>query len=121
MRPLDVAHAWLAAFNGQDAERIANLYAEDAVIDHIFPDPIRGRSQIRKMFTKGFAASPLVCIVENLFEAGEWVILEWRDPKGLRGCALFRVVDGLIVFSRAYWDRIEHMKLHGATALQAAE
>ena len=37
------------------------------------------------------------CIVENLFEDGEWAILEWRDPAGLRGCGFFNVVDGGIV------------------------
>jgi hypothetical protein len=27
----------------------------------------------------------MVCIPENIFEDGNWAILEWRDPKGLRG------------------------------------
>jgi hypothetical protein len=28
----------------------------------------------------------MVCIVENIFEDGNVVILEWKNPKGLRGC-----------------------------------
>nr|WP_300862605.1 hypothetical protein [uncultured Oscillibacter sp.] len=35
----------------------------------------------------------MTCIVENLFEDGEWAILEWRDPLGLRGCGFFHVAE----------------------------
>jgi hypothetical protein len=31
---------------------------------------------IRAMLTAGFAATEMVCIPENLFEDGEWAILE---------------------------------------------
>jgi hypothetical protein len=55
----------------------------------------------------------MVCIPENLFEDGEWAILEWRDPKDLRGCGFFRVVDGRIAFQRGYWDKLSFLKLHG--------
>jgi len=41
------------------------------------------------------------CIVEDLFAEGEWAILEWRDPSGLRGCGFFHVVDGRIVLHAA--------------------
>ena len=47
--------------------------------------PIEGREAIRAMFAAGFAATEMVCIPENLFKDGDWAILEWRDPKGLRG------------------------------------
>ena len=55
----------------------------------------------------------MVCIPENLFEDGDWAILEWRDPKGLCGCGVFRVVIGDIVFRRGYWDKLSFLKLHG--------
>ena len=42
----------------------------------------------------------MVGIIENLFEDGEWAILEWRDPKGLRGCGFFYVVNRKIVGQR---------------------
>lgn len=48
----------------------------------------------------------MICIVENIFEDGEWGILEWRDPVGLRGCGLFHVVGGRIAFRRGYWDKM---------------
>jgi transposase-like protein len=31
------------------------------------------------MFEKEFSQAKMVCIVENIFEYGQWVILEWRD------------------------------------------
>jgi SnoaL-like domain len=61
---------------------------------------VRGRAAIREMFAAGFASAKMVCMVENIFEDGEWAILEWRDPLGLRGCGFFHVVDGQIAFQR---------------------
>jgi hypothetical protein len=65
------------------------------------------------MFAREFAAAQMVCLVENLFEDGEWAILEWRDPLGLRGCGFFQVRDGLIAFQRGYWDKLSFLRLHG--------
>ncbi|HEV2170777.1 MAG TPA: hypothetical protein VGR40_07505 [Candidatus Binatus sp.] len=65
------------------------------------------------MFAAGFARTTMVCIVENLFEDGDWAILEWCDPQGLRGCGFFQVIAGKIVFQRGYWDKLSFLKLHG--------
>ena len=65
------------------------------------------------MFADGFASARMVCLVENIFEDGEWAILEWRDPLGLRGCGFFRVVAGKIVFQRGYWDKLSFLRTHG--------
>jgi hypothetical protein len=65
------------------------------------------------MFKAGFETAEMVCIRENLFEDGEWAILEWRDTKGLRGCGFFHVVDGKIAFQRGYWDKLSFIRLHG--------
>jgi limonene-1,2-epoxide hydrolase len=64
------------------------------------------------MFIDGFATGKMVCNVENIFEDGEWAILEWRDPLGLRGCGFFHVIDGRIVFQRGYWDKLTFLRLH---------
>jgi hypothetical protein len=53
------------------------------------------------------------CTVENLFEDGEWAILEWSDPNGLRGCGFFRVRDGRIVVQRGYFDQLSFFRLQG--------
>ena len=64
------------------------------------------------MFTREFAAADMVCIVENIFEDGDVAILEWRDPKGLRGCGFFHVREGKIQFQRGYWDKLSFLRLH---------
>ena len=71
-----------------------------------------GREAIRQMFVQEFSTAEMVCLVENLFEDGQWAILEWRDPLGLRGCGFFQVVDGKIRFQRGYWDRLTFLQQH---------
>lgn len=113
MRPREVVQDWVAAFNRGDAEALAALYTEDAVNHQVVQEPVEGREAIRAMFRREFAAAEMECIVENLFEDGEWAILEWRDPAGLRGCGFFHVVDGRIRFQRGYWDRLSFLRQHG--------
>lgn len=113
LRPRAVVEAWVEAFNRADADALAAMYAEDAVNHQVAESPIAGREAIREMFAGEFAAAKMVCIVENLFEDGEWAILEWRDPLGLRGCGFFHVVGGKIVFQRGYWDKLTFLRQHG--------
>ncbi len=61
----------------------------------------------------------MVCVPKNLFEDDEWAILEWRDPKGLRGCGFFRVVGRLIEFQRGYWDQLSFLRSQGLPLLTA--
>jgi limonene-1,2-epoxide hydrolase len=103
----------VAAFNRQEVNALAEMYAEDAVNHQVAEAPVVGREAIRAMFATGFAAAEMVCMVENLFEDGEWAILEWRDPLGLRGCGFFHVVEGRIVFQRGYWDKLTFLRQHG--------
>jgi chromate reductase len=112
-RPGDVVEAWVEAFNRADVERLASLYAPDATNHQVAETPVEGREAIRKMFADGFATATMTCIVENLFEDREWAILEWRDPKGLRGCGFFQVKNGLIAFQRGYWDKLSFLRQQG--------
>lgn len=111
--PKALVTAWVDAFNRKDVEALAAMYAEDAVNHQVAEAPVEGRGAIRAMFAAGFAAAEMVCIVENLFEDGEWAILEWRDPLGLRGCGFFHVVEGRIAFQRGYWDKLSFLRQHG--------
>lgn len=111
--PRSVVEAWVHAFNDADADRLATLYAPDAVNHQVTQSPVEGREAILEMFREEFAAAEMTCIVENLFEDGEWAILEWRDPLGLRGCGFFHVVGGAIHFQRGYWDKLTFLRLHG--------
>ena len=113
LSPSSLVSAWVAAFNRQDVDALAEMYAEEAVNHQVAEAPVAGREAIRAMFAAGFAAADMVCLVENLFEDGEWAILEWRDPLGLRGCGFFHVVDGRIVFQRGYWDKLTFLRQHG--------
>jgi limonene-1,2-epoxide hydrolase len=113
MRPRDLVQTWVEAFNRADADALAALYHADAINHQVAESPVEGREAIRAMFAAGFAAADMVCMPENLFEDGEWAVLEWSDPKGLRGCGFFHVIDGRISFQRGYWDKISFLKLHG--------
>ena len=113
LSPKLLVSAWVAAFNRQDVDALAGMYAEDAVNHQVAEVPVVGRDAIRAMFAAGFSAANMVCLVENLFEDGEWAILEWRDPLGLRGCGFFHVVEGRIVFQRGYWDKLTFLRQHG--------
>jgi hypothetical protein len=113
MSPKKVVQNWVEAFNRADINALAEMYAEDATNHQVAESPVVGRALIRDFFAAGFAAADMHCIVENLFEDGEWAILEWRDPLGFRGCGFFHIVHDSIVFQRGYWDKLSFMKLHG--------
>jgi len=111
--PRDLVRRWVEAFNREDVDALASMYAADAVNHQVAESPVEGREAIRRMLAEGFAAARMVCVVENLFEDGEWAILEWRDPLGLRGCGFFHVVDGKIAFQRGYWDKLTFLRVQG--------
>ena len=102
MRPKDLVKAWVEAFNRGDPDEMARFYDDDAVNHQVIRDPVVGRAAIREMFAHDFAQAEMVCIVENIFEDGDWAILEWRDPLGLRGCGLFQILNNRIVRQRGY-------------------
>ena len=104
MSPRQVVEAWVEAFNRGDVEALASLYSNDAINHQVMWEPLVGKAAIRAMLEREFGHAEMVCIKENLFEDGDWAILEWRDPKGLRGCGFFQVAGDQIVFQRGYWD-----------------
>ncbi len=112
MRPKELVNRFVEAFNNRDADALAELYAEDAMNHQVAESPVEGKAAIRKMFRDSFATAEMVCIVENIFEDGEWAILEWRDPLGLRGCGFFHIQQDKIVFQRGYWDKLSFLRIH---------
>jgi limonene-1,2-epoxide hydrolase len=113
LRPRELVQAWVAAFNRGDPDEMAGFYAEDAVNHQVALAPVAGRAAIRAMFAREFATAKMVCIIENIFADGDWAMLEWRDPLGLRGCGFFRIERGKIAFQRGYWDKLSFLKAHG--------
>lgn len=113
MSPKQVVLEWVARFNSADVAGLAALYEADAVNHQVVMEPLIGREAIRQMFVTEFGRAEMTCIVENLFEDGAWAILEWRDPRGLRGCGFFQVQDDQIVFQRGYFDQLSFFRQQG--------
>ncbi|WP_417320559.1 nuclear transport factor 2 family protein [Emcibacter sp.] len=113
MTPKELVIQWVEAFNAADVERLVGLYQEEAINHQVANEEVVGRLAIGQMFEEEFAAVDMTCIVENIFEDGDWAILEWRDPLGLRGCGFFQIEGGLIKFQRGYWDKLSFLKMHG--------
>ncbi|HRN48720.1 MAG TPA: nuclear transport factor 2 family protein [Agriterribacter sp.] len=112
MTPKDTLQKWIDAFNKADLEAISDLYADNAVNHQVANDPVVGKPAIKEMFKREFEIAEMTCIPENIFEDGEWAILEWKDPNGLRGCGFFQIKNNKIVFQRGYWDKLSFLKLH---------
>jgi hypothetical protein len=66
-----------------------------------------------RCFRREFASAKMTCIPDLIHEAGNVVILEWKDPLDLRGCGFFTIEGDRIVFQRGYWDNLSFLKKHG--------
>lgn len=117
MSPIEIVKIWIDAFNAKDAEKIAQLYSENAINHQVANEPIIGHDNIKAMFREEFSKFEMVCIVENLFQDGEWAILEWKDPNGLRGCGFFHIIDNKIEFQRGYWDKMTMLIASGCEVI----
>lgn len=114
--PKQLLQEWVGFMNTRDAGGLGALYHEDAEnLQVALGNPLRGRKAIQADFEAFFRNIPdTYTRIENLFEEGEWAILEWSgggtfQPTGktftLRGCGFFHVREGLIHFQRGYWDK----------------
>ena len=92
LRPKEVVCKWVDAFNGHDVDAIVSLYHDNATNHQVTNEPVIGIDAIREMFTAEFATADMTAIVENIFEDGQWAILEWKDPLGLRGWARRKIL-----------------------------
>lgn len=110
MSPSQLIRAWVDRFNAADVDGLCALYAPDAINHQVVTEPLEGRDAIRTLFETEFARAKMHCTIENLFEDGEWAILEWSDPLGLRGCGFFHVRNDQIVFQRGYFDQLTFFK-----------
>lgn len=110
--PRTIINKWVEAFNRTDVNALAEFYHEDAINHQVANDPVVGKTAIREMFADEFAKAKMVCLIENIFEDGDWGILEWKDPLGLRGCGFFQMENGKIKFQRGYWDKLSFLRIH---------
>ena len=121
--PLQVARAWIAAFNAHDVAAIAALYALEAeLFDAGMNRKRQGRQEIENWFARRFAALPEISYApaDEVVE-GERVAITWtvsgRTPRLLRqrwlarpfvvdGVSIFLIRAGLIVRQRGYYDHL---------------
>ena len=113
MTPKELITKWVEVFNTGDAKALAEFYHDDAVNHQVANEPVIGKTAIFEMFKSEFSNAEMVCLIENIFQDGDWAILEWKDPLGLRGCGFFHVVDNKIKFQRGYWDKLSFLRMHG--------
>lgn len=110
MQPKEILQQWVERFNLQDHEALSELYADNC-INHQTPNGIiAGKENIKHMFKQEFEQYNMLCIIENIFQDGNVGILEWKDPKGLRGCGFFWIEDDKIIYQRGYWDKLSFMQ-----------
>ncbi|NNG27568.1 MAG: SnoaL-like domain-containing protein [Ignavibacteriaceae bacterium] len=112
MLPKKIVQQWVEAFNKRDANLISEFYANDAINHQVANEPIEGKEAIKNLFVTEFAQAEMHCIIENIFEDGDWAILEWKDPLGLRGSGFFKFRESKIVFQRGYWDKLSFLRQH---------
>jgi hypothetical protein len=110
MSPKQLVQEWVRRFNEGNVIGLASLYAIDAINHQVVMEPLHGRAAIQHMFDVEFRRASMTCIVENIFEDGEWAILEWRDPNGLRGSGFFHVRSDQIIFQRGYFDQLSFLR-----------
>jgi limonene-1,2-epoxide hydrolase len=111
--PKELVLEWVNRFNRADTGGLAALYAPDAVNHQVVMDPLHGREAIHRMFSIEFSRAQMTCVIENLFQDGDWAILEWSDPNGLRGCGFFNVRNDQIVFQRGHFDQLSFFRRQG--------
>jgi len=117
--PKETLIEWIKAFNEHDAIAASELYHDDAEnIQVAIGIPLKGKQAILEDLKEFFTSTPdSYTNIENLFEDGEWAMIEWSGggnfvaldgslkPYTLRGCGFFHIIDGKIKFQRGYWDK----------------
>ena len=114
---------WVAAYNSHDPEAAIALYDEDVTnVQLPWGNPVKGRESMRATYQRVFQAFPDIHIeVENLVIDDPYVVVEWRftgTMRGefaghrannrafdMRGCEVFRVIEGRIHTQHGYWDK----------------
>ena len=132
----DIASSLVAAFNGHDAERLANLYTDDQVtVLPGAPDPVRGRKNKAEMVAGYFRAFPdLTLEIPLVLVAGKYIVCAGymrgtntgplasaegeMPPTGrrveIRMAFILRVrPDGQIEEDQTYFDEAEFLKQLG--------
>lgn len=125
---LETAHAMVAAWNDLDANRIADLFAEDAVLHSMMIDPIVGRENLREHISQLLqGATHLELSLKNVAVVGDTVILERVDeftvggnPGAVPVVGVLEIENGLVKEWREYYDRNQLLTEMGVSPSDAA-
>lgn len=121
--PLQVARAWIAAFNAHDVTALVALYMPEAeLFDAGMKRRRQGRQQIEDWFARRFAALPQIRytpadeIVEGKRVAVTWTVSGYTPrllgqrwlarPFAVDGVSVFSIDAGQIARQRGYYDHL---------------
>ena len=120
---LQIARAWVAAFNAHDVAALVALYAHDAELnDAGMKRARRGLREIEQWFTTRFislsemAYTPAAELADGDMVAITWTVSGYTPrllgqrwlarPFTVDGVSVFYLRDGLIVRQRGYYDHL---------------
>ena len=123
-KSLEVAEEMVAAWNDLDADRIADLFTEDAVLHSMMIEPIQGRENLRAHIGALLqGASHLELKLKNVMVSGDTVMLERVDEFTVNGrdgavpvVGILEIKDGLVSEWREYYDRNQLLTEMGVTS-----
>ena len=83
----------------------------------IIANAVAGVNPLKRQVTMDDARAELnradTVYPDRLVILGQRIVLEWRDPLGLRGCGFFHVRNDRIVFQRSYFDQLSFFRQQG--------
>ncbi len=103
---------WLEFFNAGNASALSALYHSRGVKEFATGKKIDGQKNIEDTYRQEFSNAKMVCIVDRMLASDDVVTLEWKDPLGLRGCSIFKIVGEVIVHERVYFDELSFLRAH---------
>ncbi|MBO7370592.1 MAG: nuclear transport factor 2 family protein [Campylobacter sp.] len=92
---------YMEVFNAKNAEALGEFYNKNAVIQRTNGEPMFGWDELFGYIKKDLQSAK-ARKADNIFEDGEWVILEWSETGGKRGCKIFKIVGEKILVQKNY-------------------
>ncbi len=121
--PKQIATKWVEAYNSHNPDAAVSLYDEKITnVQLPWGKSVQGIDAMRSTYLNVFRAFPDINVeIENIFEEGSWVVVEWRfsgTMKGefsgqsptnntftMHGCEIFQIINGKILIQHGYWDK----------------
>lgn len=120
MSPKQVLSKWAHFMTTHQLDELVDLYHDDATnLQVAVGTPLVGKEAIRQDYINFFQNIPdTYTTVVNIFEDGDWAIIEWtgggtfqgKKKFTFEGCGFFNIIEGKIKFQRGYWDMYSWLK-----------